>query len=45
MDRRAWWAMVLGVTKSWTQLSDLTHTHSDASLLEAPFTSPTTYLN
>ena len=22
MDRRAWWATVLGVTNSWTQLSD-----------------------
>ena len=22
MDRRAWWATVLGITKSWTQLSD-----------------------
>ena len=22
MDRRAWWAIVHGVTKSWTQLSD-----------------------
>ena len=22
MDRGAWWAVVCGVTKSWTQLSD-----------------------
>ena len=22
MDREAWWATVLGVTKRWTQLSD-----------------------
>ena len=22
MDREAWWAVVHGVTKSWTQLSD-----------------------
>ena len=22
MDRGAWWAIVLGVTKSWTRLSD-----------------------
>ena len=27
MDRGAWWAAVHGVTKSWTQLSDWTHTH------------------
>ena len=26
MDRGAWWAIVQGVTKSWTQLS--THTHA-----------------
>ena len=26
MDRRAWWAAVHGVTKSWTQLSDFTFT-------------------
>ena len=25
MDREAWWATVHGVAKSWTQLSDLTH--------------------
>ena len=24
MDRGTWWTMVHGVTKSWTQLSDLT---------------------
>ena len=28
MDRRAWWATVHGVTKSWTQLSVHTHTHT-----------------
>ena len=27
MDRGAWRATVHGVTKSWTQLSDFTHTH------------------
>ena len=27
MDRRAWWATVHGVTKSWTRLSDLTNFH------------------
>ena len=28
-DRKAWQATVYGVTKSWTQLSDLhTHTHT-----------------
>ena len=26
MDRRAWWATVHGVTKSWTQLSMHAHT-------------------
>ena len=25
MDRGAWWATVHGVTKSWTQLSNLTN--------------------
>ena len=25
MDRKAWWASVHGVAKSWTQLSDLHH--------------------
>jgi len=28
MDRRAWWATVHGVTKSWTWLSVHTHTHT-----------------
>ena len=28
MDRGAWWVIVHGVTKSWTQLS--MHTHTDA---------------
>ena len=27
MDRGAWWAIVLGTTKSWTQLNDWTNTH------------------
>jgi len=26
MDRRAWWAVVHGVAKSWTRLSDFTFT-------------------
>ena len=26
MDRGPWWAIVHGVTKSWTQLSDFTFT-------------------
>ena len=26
MDRGAWWAVVLGVAKSWTRLSDFTFT-------------------
>ena len=26
MDRGAWWAAVQRVEKSWTRLSDLTHT-------------------
>ena len=29
MDQEAWWATVHGVTKSWTRLSDFTHTHQD----------------
>ena len=28
MGRRAWWATVHGVTKSWTQLSNLACTHT-----------------
>ena len=28
MDRGAWQAIVHGVTKSWTQLSNLTRTHT-----------------
>ena len=28
MDREAWRAAIHGVTKSWTRLSDWTHTHS-----------------
>ena len=31
MDREAWQATVHGVTKSQTQLSDLTHTHNAAA--------------
>ena len=27
MGRGAWWAIIHGVAKSWTWLSDLTHTH------------------
>ena len=26
MDREAWWAIVHGVTRSWTQVNDYTHT-------------------
>ena len=28
MDRGAWWAMVHGVAKSWTQLRNWAHTHA-----------------
>ena len=28
MDGGAWWATVHRVTKSWTRLSDFTHTHT-----------------
>ena len=35
MGRRAWWATVHGVTKSWTQLSDFTTTTSTEQLLHA----------
>ena len=31
MDRGAWWAMVHGVAKSWTRLSDQAHTHRRSS--------------
>ena len=31
MDREAWWAMVQGVAKSQTQLSDLACTHAHSS--------------
>ena len=45
MDREAWWGTVLGIAKSWTQLSDFkTHTHrkfslssEGASLPESPY--------
>ena len=30
MDRGAWWAMVYGIAKSWTQLSDEHHIESPA---------------
>ena len=32
MDRGAWWAIVHGVTKSWTQLNTHTHTHTQACM-------------
>ena len=32
MDRRAWWAIVHGVAKSWTRLSTHTHTHTHTQL-------------
>ena len=35
MDRGAWWATVYGFTKSWTQLSGLTHTHTHVLLARA----------
>ena len=28
MDRGAWWATVYGVAKSWTRLSNFTHTQA-----------------
>jgi len=28
MDRGDWWATLHGVTKSWTKLSSLAHTHA-----------------
>ena len=31
MDRGAWWAMVHGVAKSWTRLSDQAHSHKRSS--------------
>ena len=34
-DRKAWQATVYGVTKSWTQLSDLhTHTHTHRGMMK-----------
>ena len=45
MDGGAWWAAVLGVTKSWTQLSNLTFTfmkmflpqfHADLAPISGP---------
>ena len=32
MDREAWCAVVHGVTKSWTQLSDCTETNSKSEM-------------
>ena len=32
MDREAWRAVVHGVTKSWTQLSDCTETNSKSEM-------------
>ena len=32
MDREAWWATVHGVIKSWTRLSNQTHTVSNTVL-------------
>ena len=35
MDRGAWWAIICGITKSWTQLSNwhiYTHTHTHTYL-------------
>ena len=34
MDRGAWWAIVHGVAKSWTRLSDSPHTHTHTHTLE-----------
>ena len=31
MDRGAWWATVRGVTKSWTRLSDFSHSLTEFS--------------
>ena len=32
MDRGAWWATVHGVAKSWTRLSDFTHSLTPGTL-------------
>ena len=37
MDRGAWWAVVHGVEKSWTQLSDFTFTFFTMDLEYSPF--------
>ena len=37
MDRGAWWAIVHGVTKSWTQLSTSTHTQSYTIQISADY--------
>ena len=34
MDRGAWRAIVHGVAKSWTRLSDLTHTHTHTQMFK-----------
>ena len=36
MDGGAWWATVLGVAKSWTQLSDFTQHHPTSVVLHLP---------
>ena len=33
MDREAWWAVIHGVAKSWTQLN--AHTHTQVVIIEA----------
>ena len=35
IDGGSWWATVHGVTKSWTRLSDFTHTMHGKGLLNA----------
>ena len=37
MDREAWQAAVLGVTKSWTQLNTHTHTHTHCHVLHMEY--------
>ena len=41
MDRRAWWAAVHGVAKSWTRLSDFTFTFHFHALEKEMATQPT----
>ena len=33
MDREAWWAVIHGVAKSWTQLNAHTHTHTHTQVV------------